>query len=135
MPTLRNNSKKKTSQGDKKPKYALWKKYETRKNVPLHAAHRPNTNMQLIKNPVWDDYKGAFKYTFGHLARKYLSVPATSCASERAASTSGNVVTNYRTRLLPENVNESCVLHDNDYLTEMFKLRNDKSGKPQLVRH
>ena len=44
-----------------------------------------------------------------HLARKYLSVPATSCASERAASTSGNVVTNYRTRLLPENVNESCV--------------------------
>ena len=70
-----------------------------------------------------------------HLARKYLSVPATSCASERAASTSGNVVTNYRTRLLPENVNESCVLHDNDYLTEMFKLRNDKSGKPQLVRH
>ena len=60
-----NNSKKKTSQGDKKPKYALWKKYETRKNVPLHAAHRQNTNMQLIKNPVWDDYKGAFKYTFG----------------------------------------------------------------------
>ena len=65
MPTLRNNSKKKTSQGDKKPKYALWKKYETRKNIPLHAAHRQNTNMQLIKNPVWDDYKGAFKYTFG----------------------------------------------------------------------
>ena len=65
MPTLRNNSKKKTSQGDKKPKYALWKKYETRKNVPQHAAHRQNTNMQLIKTPVWDDYKGAFKYTFG----------------------------------------------------------------------
>ena len=64
MPTLRNNSKGETSQGDKKPKYALWKKYETRKNVPLHAAHRQNTNMQLIKTPVWDDYKGAFKYTF-----------------------------------------------------------------------
>ena len=70
-----------------------------------------------------------------HLARKFLSVPATSCASERAASTSGNVVSNYRTRLHPDNVNESCVLHDNDYLTEMFKLINDKNGKPQLVRH
>ena len=113
MPTLRNNSKKKTSQGDKKPKYALWKKYETRKNVPQHALHRQNTK---------------------HLARKYLSVPATSCASERASSTSGNVVTNYRTRLLPENVNESCVLHDNDYLTEMFQVINNKDGQRKLVQ-
>ena len=69
-----------------------------------------------------------------HLARKYLSVPATSCASERAASTSGNVVTNYRTRLLPENVNESCVLHDNDYLTEMFQVINNKDGQRKLVQ-
>ena len=68
-----------------------------------------------------------------HLARKYLSVPATSCASERAASTSGNVVTNYRTRLLPENVNMSCVLHDNDYLTEMFQVIKDKDGQRKLV--
>ena len=49
-------------------------------------------------------------------------------------STSGNVVTNYRTRLLPDNVNESCVLHDNDYLTEMFQVINNKDGQRKLVQ-
>ena len=38
------------------------------------------------------------------------------------------------TRLLPENVNESCVLHDNDYLTEMFQVINNKDGQRKLVQ-
>ena len=47
------------------------------------------------------------------LARKYLCVPASSSASERVFSTSGNIVSKKRSCLKPHKVNELVLLAQN----------------------
>lgn len=49
----------------------------------------------------------------GILAKKYLSIPATSVSSERCFSTAGNVVNSKRTSLLTKNVNLLVFLYQN----------------------
>ncbi|XP_025198891.1 zinc finger BED domain-containing protein 1-like [Melanaphis sacchari] len=55
-----------------------------------------------------DKYPG-----IGILAKKYLSIPATSVSSERCFSTAGNVVNSKRTSLLTKNVNLLVFLYQN----------------------
>jgi len=56
------------------------------------------------------------------LARKYLSIPATSTACERTFSKAGNVVVKNRCALEPETVNAICFLHTNrDVLGGVFE--------------
>lgn len=47
------------------------------------------------------------------IAKKYLSIPATSASSERCFSTAGNIVTSKRNCLNPENVNMLAFLYQN----------------------
>nr|CAD2197190.1 unnamed protein product [Meloidogyne enterolobii] len=47
------------------------------------------------------------------LSHRYFSAPATSSESERLFSTAGLVVSNLRTRLLPDNVEKLLFLHNN----------------------
>nr|CAD2164088.1 unnamed protein product [Meloidogyne enterolobii] len=47
------------------------------------------------------------------LANKYFSAPATSSESERLFSTAGQIVSNLRKRLLPENIEKLLFLHHN----------------------
>lgn len=47
------------------------------------------------------------------LARRHLSAPPTSVASERLFSHSGNVLTDLRNRLTPANAERLIFLHDN----------------------
>lgn len=47
------------------------------------------------------------------LALKYLCIPATSVPSEQLFSTAGNIVSNKRASLLPENVDKLVFLHSN----------------------
>ena len=47
------------------------------------------------------------------LAKVYLAVPATSAASERAFSVTGNIITALRTRLDPQRAQDIQFLHDN----------------------
>ena len=47
------------------------------------------------------------------LAKKYLSIPATSVRSERVFSSGGYIVNNFRSRLLPEHVNLLVFLANN----------------------
>lgn len=54
--------------------------------------------------------------TIAILAKKYLSIPATSVSSERCFSTAGNVVTSKRTSLLTKNVNLLVFLYQNRHL-------------------
>lgn len=51
--------------------------------------------------------------TIGILAKKYLSIPATSVRSERCISTAGNVVPSKKTSLLTKNVNLLVFLYQN----------------------
>ena len=41
-----------------------------------------------------------------HLGRRYFSIPATSVRSEEIFSVAGNVLSEKRNRLLPENVDK-----------------------------
>lgn len=50
------------------------------------------------------------------LARRYLCIPATSTASERAFSKAGNIVTAKRSCLKPDNVKKICFLSSNSNL-------------------
>ena len=48
-----------------------------------------------------------------NLARRYFSIPATSVCSEEIFSVAGNVLSENRNRLLPENVDKLVFLHEN----------------------
>ncbi|XP_025407098.1 zinc finger BED domain-containing protein 1-like [Sipha flava] len=50
------------------------------------------------------------------LAKKYLSIPATSVSSERCFSTAGNIVTAKRSCLSPETANMLIFLYQNKQL-------------------
>ena len=50
------------------------------------------------------------------IARKYLCIPATSCSSERCFSTAGNIVSQKRSSLSPENVDILVFLYQNKKL-------------------
>ena len=47
------------------------------------------------------------------LAKRYFCIPATSVHSEEIFSVAGNVLTEKRNRLLPENVDKLVFLHEN----------------------
>lgn len=66
------------------------------------------------KDPLiwWRDAKAIYP-RLSNLARKYLCIPATSSSSERAFSTSGNIVTCLRASLKPDHVNRLVFLAKN----------------------
>lgn len=60
----------------------------------------------------WKEHEVAFP-ALSNLAKKYLSVPATSSPSERVFSCSGNIVTCHRASLKPDNVDRLIFLAQN----------------------
>ena len=50
------------------------------------------------------------------LAKRYFCIPATNVRSEETFSVTGNVLSEKRNRLLPENVDKFVFLHDNLHL-------------------
>ena len=74
----------------------------------------PQSWMQKKKFYHGGNYIRSSKYPFiSQLAQKYLSICATSSASERLFSTSGNVVTPSRSSLKPDKVNMLTFLAKN----------------------
>ena len=66
---------------------------------------------EVKSNPLqwWKCHQNIFPI-LSHLARKYLSVCATSSPSERVFSTSGNIITSKRTCLKPDKVDQLVFL-------------------------
>lgn len=62
---------------------------------------------------LWWKSREAQYPTMVKLVRQYFSIPATSVRSEELFSTAGNVLTENRNRLLPENVDRLVFLHEN----------------------
>ena len=60
----------------------------------------------------WKQNQSRFP-ALARMARRYLSVPATSTPSERAFSIAGGIVNKKRACLLPENVSMLIFLYEN----------------------
>lgn len=91
------------------------KRMESYKNMP---------SIPLSGSPLewWKDNKNTFP-VFASMAQAYLSIPATSVASERVFSTAGEIVTSKSSLLSPENV---------DHL--IFLTKNMRNAKDQDVK-
>ena len=69
---------------------------------------------EINSSPLkWWKYHGKDLPYISILAKKYLSICATSCASERVFSTSGNIVASKRNCLKPDKVDKLVVLAKN----------------------
>lgn len=60
----------------------------------------------------WSENEKEFP-TMAKLARKLLAIPASSASSERAFSAAGNAVSQRRTALDPQTVNDVLFVHSN----------------------
>ena len=78
-------------------------------------------NIKVKDDPMtwWVNHRDSF-LTLTQLARKYLSIPATSVPSERLFSDAGNHISAKRTRLAPDLVNKFLFLKRNSTHFEMF---------------
>lgn len=72
----------------------------------------PQLRFDLDLFEWWNIRKDKFP-AVSYLARKYLSIPASSASSERCFSTAGNIITSKRSSLLPENVDMLVFLYQN----------------------
>lgn len=96
------------------------------KEAAANVSSRTETSMYLQESPVkkncniydWWKEKERKYPKLAIIARRYLSIPATSTPSERVFSTAGNIVSSKRSCLLPENVNILIFLSENKSLVE-----------------
>jgi len=74
----------------------------------LHSFHSADANPL----DFWQQHESEYPRC-ALLARKYLSIPATSVQSERLFSASGRVITKSRSRLLPDRAESLVFLNKN----------------------
>ena len=74
---------------------------------------------------MWWKNTGSIKYpTLAQIAKRILSIPATSAPSERVFSVAGITIANKRARLLPDTASALIFLHQNwDFGEQSFKRR------------
>ena len=72
----------------------------------------PSPDMKSNPLDWWKAHQTQFPI-LSNLAKKYLSICATSCPSERVFSAGGNVVTPYRSHLKPDKVDKLVFLAQN----------------------
>jgi len=82
------------------------------RQLPSHAMV---TDFDVLR--WWEDKAKDFPILW-QLAEVYLAIPATAASSERAFSTSGNIVTIKRCSLNPSFVEASHMLHENYWVLE-----------------
>lgn len=79
-------------------------------DAPLDVASMTKNDFSVLN--WWKDNSGMFPL-MSQLAKKFLCIPASSTPSERVFSLAGNIVTQKRSMLLPENVNKLIFINMN----------------------
>jgi hypothetical protein len=71
-------------------------------------------NCDTHSNPLqwWKEHQNAYP-TLGKLAKKYLSMCATSCASERLFSAAGHICNSKRSSMTPDHLDQMVFLYVN----------------------
>lgn len=84
-------------------------------NTPNERYTSIKVNIDVDFDPLqwWENHASEYS-KLSKLAKKILSVPASSAASERVFSVAGNIITEKRNRLGPKTVNN--ILFLNSYL-------------------
>jgi len=97
----------------------------SQKNGERETAVSRLTSVALDADPLlWWKVESQHLPILATLANKYLCLCGTSVPSECLLSKAGYIVSNLRSRLSPENVNELVFLARNMPLNEMFLLWN-----------
>lgn len=93
-------------------------------SIPLFSQAIVHLNSYL-EEPILAEDQDVIKFWINYtkcdalrqIALKYLSVPATSVPSERVHSTAGNIITERRARLTPDNIKKLIYLKCNSKYT------------------
>lgn len=87
---------------------------KARREISLYKVENP---VELDSDPLkWWQSRRLTYPLLGKLVQKYLSVPATSVPSERLFSSAGNVISQRRSCLLPENADKLIFLFENSHI-------------------
>ena len=83
------------------------------KNIAIFLYEPAGTITRFHTNVQWWKARASYFPALVPLAKKYLSIPATSVASERLFSPAGDVVSAAMSTLLPEHVDQVLVVKKN----------------------
>ncbi|XP_026464721.1 zinc finger BED domain-containing protein 1-like [Ctenocephalides felis] len=83
----------------------------TKSEIDIYITEKPISKRDCVFE-WWRRNENKYK-KLSMIAKKYLAIPATSTPSERVFSTAGNIITNRRNCLRPDNVDMLVFLYEN----------------------
>ncbi|ESO07503.1 hypothetical protein HELRODRAFT_170040 [Helobdella robusta] len=95
-------------------KFGVWAFFDVKTNDKSKAVSKEcNAVLSRGRPATWWKFNTRKYPTISKVAQVYLAPPPTSVPSERLFSTAGDIITEHRTRLLPDNAEKLIFLKYN----------------------